>query len=1127
MSYAELQVTSNYRFLEGGSHPDELVETAAALGHAAVAITDRNTLAGVVRAHQAAKRAGIRLVVGCRLDFTDRPSLLCYPTDRAAYARLSQLLTLGKRRAPKGECRLFAADLAAYAEGQILAILPPDRPDPDFAERVARDAAEFTGHYYLAAQHLYRGDDAARLAWLDRLARRHGVRLLATNDVLYHAPERRVLQDVLACIRLKCTIDAAGLRLLAHAERHVKSTAEMSRLFRKFPEALEASSEVSERCRFSLEELRYEYPDETHQGRSAQEELALRVEAGLTGRYGDTPPPKVTAQVAHELALISELKYAPYFLTVHDIVSFARSQKILCQGRGSAANSVVCYVLGITSVDPVKGELLFERFISAARNEPPDIDVDFAHERREEVIQHIYRTYGRERTGIAATVICYRMRSAIREVGKVMGLSVDAVAAISGLIWGWGSDALPEERVREAGLDPADPRLARTLALARELVGFPRHLSQHVGGFVITRGLLADLVPICNAAMPERTNIEWDKDDLDALGILKIDVLGLGMLTCIDKGLALLEQHYGVRLDLATVPPEVPEVYDMLCEADTIGVFQIESRAQMTMLPRLRPRAFYDLVIEVAIVRPGPIQGDMVHPYLRRRQGKEQPDYPSKALEQVLSKTLGVPLFQEQAMKIAIVAAGFTPAEADELRRAMATFKRVDRIRFFRDRLIEGMVGNAYERDFAERCFKQIEGFGTYGFPESHAASFALLVYVSAWLKWRHPDVFAAALLNSQPMGFYAPAQIVRDAAAHGVEIRPVDVNHSDWDCTLEEGDDNATPPKPVIPAFSPVIPAKAGIHVPPSAPTVCERGAGGTTWIPAFAGMTREGAGMTREGAGMTREGGTAEKGAVPRKALRLGLRLVKGLGEKEALRLVEQRGAFYRTPQDLARRGGLDRAALENLARADAFRSMGLDRRAALWAVKALGEAPLPLFAALDGPLAAEPAVTLPQMPPGEHVAEDYGSTGLSLKRHPVAFLRDGLKVRGILPCAALAKIRDGRRVEVAGLVLVRQRPGTASGVIFMTLEDETSIANIVVWPALFERFRPVVMAGGLIAARGVVQKEGIVIHVIADRLIDLTAELTHLDTPFPVPHARADEVRHPGHDQRPLKARSRDFH
>jgi len=1069
--YVELTVTSNFSFLEGASHPGELARQAARLGHKAVAITDRNTLGGVVRAWSEANEvaaelkaagedAGFRSIIGCRLDFRDRPSLVCLPTDKEAYHRLSRLLTIGKRRAPKGECWLDAADLGAHAEGQILILLPPDEADPEFETWARKDGQAFAGSCYLAGQHRYRGDDAQRLAWLAALAERAGTPLVATNDVLYHAPERRVLQDVLACVRLKCTIDQAGRRLEAHAERHLKPAQEMARLFRHYPDALARTIEIADRCRFDMGSLKYEYPDEEGlDGRTVAEELVHRVEEGIRFRYPDGVPGKVREQIDKELLLVADLKYEPYFLTVHDIVRYARSldPPILCQGRGSAANSALCYCLRITEIDPVSGNCLFERFLSQERREPPDIDVDFEHERREEVIQHIYAHYGRHRAGLAATVICYRMRAALRDVGKVMGLSADAVAALNGTIWGWSNQGLPEDRVRELGLDQDDPRLAMTLMLAQELTGFPRHLSQHVGGFVITKGPLGDLVPISNAAMVDRTVVEWDKDDLDALRILKIDVLALGMLTCLRKGFDLIRDHFGDAWTIATVPQEVPGVYQMIQRADTIGVFQIESRAQMSMLPRLKPVNFYDLVIEVAIVRPGPIQGDMVHPYLRRRDGKEpEPAYPcNEELKPVLSKTLGVPLFQEQAMRIAMVAGEFTGSEADKLRRSMATFRKNGDVDKFKDRLVGRMIERGYDQDFAERCFKQIEGFGDYGFPESHSASFAKLAYVSSWLKWRHPDVFACALLNSQPMGFYAPAQIVRDAREHQVEVRAVDVNHSDWDCTLEAG-------------------------------------------------------------------------GAC--KPLRLGLRLIKGMAEVEARKLMAARAnGPYRTPEELVRRARLNAHSLECLARADAFRSMGLDRRAALWALKGIETERLPLFAALDGPVAVEAPVVLPAMKPGEHVVADYSALSLSLKRHPVAFLRDRLVARGIVPTAALAQTRDGRRLTVAGLVLVRQRPGTAKGTIFLTIEDETGVANIIVWHDQFEQYRRIVMGGSLVAIQGRLQREGIVMHVVAEHLIDLSAELSQLDQDIrlDVPHARADEVLRPGEDQRELKVRSRDFH
>ena len=1086
-AYAELQVTSNFSFLRGASHPDELVLEAARLGHSAIALTDRNSLAGIVRAHRAAKEAGLRLVVGCRVDLVDGASFLVFPQDRAAYGRLARLLTLGRRRAVKGECRLDYADLAAQGEGQILVLLPPEGADRAslfaHAERARRMAADFRGRAYLAAQYLYRGDDRRRLARLAALAARSGLPLAATNDVLYHRPERRPLQDVLTCIREGCTIAEAGFRLAANAERHLKPADEMARLFRGHEEAVARSLEIVGRCRFNLDELRYEYPEEVvPAGRTAQQYLAELVWRGAEERFADGPAPsltlprargregwgpapgggegdsilpKVRGLIAHELKLIEKLGYARYFLTVHDLVRFARGRGILCQGRGSAANSAVCYCLGITAVDPARIDVLFERFISAARNEPPDIDVDFEHERREEVIQYIYRKYGRERAGLAATVICYRSRSAIREVGKALGLSGDVVAALAHIVWGWSSDPLADAQVREAGLDPTDPNLRRALDLAAELTGFPRHLSQHVGGFVITRGPLCELVPIENAAMPERTVIEWDKDDLDALGILKIDVLALGMLTCISKAFSLIREHLGRALDLATIPAEAPEVYDMLSRADSLGVFQVESRAQMTMLPRLRPREFYDLVIEVAIVRPGPIQGDMVHPYLRRRSGREPVSYPSEELRQVLGKTLGVPLFQEQAMKIAIVGAGFAPEEADQLRRAMATFKRNGDIHLFRDKFVAGMTARGYGRDFAERCFGQIEGFGTYGFPESHAASFALLVYVSAWIKCFYPEVFACALLNSQPMGFYAPAQIVRDAREHGVELRPVDVNCSEWDCTLE------------APHLTPTLSAPRG-----------------------------------GEGAGF---------------ALRLGFRQVKGLALADAERLVAARGKGYADPRELWRRSGLGSAALESLAEADAFRSMGLDRRHSLWALKGLDPELLPLFAGMGTKKAPHPpadegvrgagdddlsAALLPEMTLGEHVVEDYASLGLSLKRHPLAFLRAELAREGRVTAADLARLPKESRVGVAGLVLIRQRPGSANGVVFVTIEDETGVANLIVWPQTLERFRRAVLGASLLACSGRLQREEGVIHVVAERLEDLSRRLNTLRHHAPQP-------------------------
>ena len=1087
-AYAELDVMTNFSFLRGASHADELAVTAKALGLAAIGIADRNSLAGMVRAHVAAKRVGIRLVVGARLVLADGRALLCFPTDRAAYGRLSRLLTSGKLRAGKGQCLLYLDDVIRFGQGQVLILLPPPvalppsaLADAGFAELADCLAAALPGQCYVGAHQLYRGDDARRLAALAQFAAARGLPLVAANAVHAHAPERRPLQDVLTCIREGCTLDQAGLRLFANAERHLKSPAEMARLFAAWPDALRRGLEIVQRCRFSLDELAYDYPDELGEdGRDPQAELVHRTWIGARERYGPEIPERVRRQLEHELRLIAELGYAPYFLTVFDIVRFARGRGILCQGRGSAANSAVCYCLGVTAVDPARADLLFERFVSAERGEPPDIDVDFEHERREEVIQYIYEKYGRDRASLTATVICYRSKSAIREVGKALGLSLDMVAALSKALWGWGrGEGLDEARVRQAGLDPEEPTVAAAIELATELIGFPRHLSQHVGGFVISRGPLTELVPVENAAMAGRNVIEWDKDDLDALGMLKVDVLALGMLTCIRKAFDLLARHHGRRLDLATVPAEDPAVYDMLCRADSVGVFQVESRAQMAMLPRLKPRDFYDLVIEVAIVRPGPIQGDMVHPYLRRRTGAEPVEFPSEALAEVLGKTLGVPLFQEQAMRIAIVAAGFTPAEADRLRRAMATFRHMGTIHSFRAKLVEGMVARGYERDFAERCFRQIEGFGEYGFPESHAASFALLVYVSAWLKCHYPDVFAAAILNSQPMGFYAPAQLVRDARQHGVEVRPVDVNASDWDCTLES------------------LPA-AG------------------------------------------RAGPVAT-------AVRLGLRQIKGFQEADGRALMAARAdpqsaaapAGFATLRELWRLSGLSRAALEKLAEADACRSLGLDRRAALWAVGGLAEiTDMPLFAFAEGhrpaganapaELIREVEVRLPEMRLGEHVVADYAALRLSLKAHPCALIRNDLAARGITPCARLPHLGDGQRVTVAGLVLVRQRPGTAKGVIFATLEDEHGIANCVIWQDVFERHRRIVLTSRLLAVEGRVQRQGQVIHVVADRLIDLTDRLGLLHQADPVPARRQAPALASGAPRaQQVMPRGRNFH
>ena len=1022
-AYAELQVTSNFSFLRGASHPEEMAERASELGYRALALTDRNTLAGVVRGYEAARRAGLHFIPGARLDLDDGPSLLCLPTTRRGYGALARLITTGRRRAPKGECMLTREDgaTAADQDGHIFIAVPPGSPGPDFAARLAWYRDHLGAPLYLAATHYHRGDDDRRLARLARLAESHGVPLVATGDIHQHDPARRRLHDVLTCIREHCSIDNAGWRLAANAERHLKPPAELARLFRDHPQALANTVEIAERCRFSLGELRYEYPDEVSgDGRTPQETLETLTWAGAAERYPGGIPPKVRATIEHELALIGQLEYEPYFLTVEDIVRKARELGILCQGRGSAANSAVCFCLGITSVDPDRIDLLFERFISAERDEVPDIDVDFEHERREEVIQYIYRKYGRDRAGLTATVISYRVKSAVRDVGKAMGLSEDVIGRLLSVV-SWWSKPVGEDRAREEGFDPEDRRLALTLELARELYGFPRHLSQHTGGFVISRGPLCEIVPIENAAMEDRTVIEWNKDDLEALGLIKVDVLGLGMLSCIRRAFGLIEHHHGVTYTLENVPREDPAVYEMIQRADTVGVFQIESRAQMAMLPRLKPATFYDLVIEVAIVRPGPIQGDMVHPYLRRRQGREPVEYPSEELRQVLEKTLGVPLFQEQVMRIAIVAAGFTPAEADQLRRAMASFRNPGTIHSFQGKFIAGMTDRGYERDFAERCFRQIEGFGEYGFPESHAASFAHLAYVSSWLKCHYPAVFACALLNSQPMGFYAPAQIVRDARDHRVEVRPTDVNHSDWDCALE--------------------------------------GAGGGP------------------------------------DAMRLGLRRIRGLKEEDADRVTAGREDGYRSPQELWQRAGIPPSVLSRLARADAFTSMGLDRRQAAWAVRAMSEAgPLPLFDSTGGDQAVRPEPALPLMTPGEQVAADYRTTGLSLKHHPVALLRRRLDEKGIVPAHALEGLSDGDRAVVAGIVLTRQRPGKGI-VMFVTLEDETGTANLVVFPSVYERQRRETLTARLMVCHGKVQKVDGVIHVIADRVGSLNDWLDEL--------------------------------
>jgi error-prone DNA polymerase len=1106
--YAELGAITNFSFLEGASHPGEIMFQAKSLGLAAVGVADRNTLAGMVRALMGAEDFDIPLVVGCRLGFLDGTELIVFPRDRAAYGRLCRLLTLGKSEilddaptpaasphphlrlvqtvedeearsdhTPKGETRLTFDKAVAHGEGMIALALAPEVPDTAFEARLLAWRRAWPDTLYLAVAPLWRGDDRARLNRLAGMATRTGAALIATNAVMYHEANRRPMQDVLTCIREGTTIDKAGLRLQANGERYLKPAAEMVRLFRGYEGALARTMEVVEACTFSLRELSYQYPDEpVPLGWTAQAWLEHLVWKGAEDRWPIGVPETIKGTIRKELALIEELNYPNYFLTVHDIVAWARDEprKILCQGRGSAANSVVCYCLKITNVNPVDQDLLIERFISSERSEPPDIDVDFEHERREEVMQHVYERYGRDRAGIVATIIHYRPRSAIRDVGKALGLTDDVTARLADTVWGsWGSE-VKDDHVDQTGVSRDDVRMALALDLTTKLVEFPRHLSQHVGGYVLSQTPLVEIVPIGNAGMPDRTFIEWDKDDIDHLGLMKVDVLALGMLTAMKRAFRMIETTYGRPLpDTAAVPRDRRGVYTMLQDADSLGVFQVESRAQMSMLPRLRPEVFYDLVVQVAIVRPGPIQGNMVHPYLLRRMerrahealngkgsyrfempgSQEDPD----ELTNVLHKTLGIPLFQEQAMKIAMVAANFSGPEANGLRRAMATFRYNGQIGKFEEMMVGRMIERGYEPAFAQRCFNQIKGFGEYGFPESHACSFAHLVYVSAWVKRFYPDVFAACLLNSQPMGFYAPAQIVRDAREHGVEVRHPDVNASDWDATIE--------PRP-----------------------------------------------------------------RRRRRALRLGFRAIDGFKKDWALNIMAERKiAPFRDLEDLRLRADLPPSALDRLAEADAYGSLDLSRRQGMWAAK--GAAPAssaPLFAAmgLDEADGAPPAA-LPRLTDAEEVVGDYQTIRLSLKGHPVSFLRERLTKAGAVTAQAYRTVKDGRRVRVGGVVLVRQRPGSAKGVVFLTIEDETAVANLVVWPDVFERLRPVAMGARMVLAVGKIQRseEGVT-HLVVEDLIDWTPMLGHLSTdPTPGSGHAPTRGRHP-RDVRILPG-SRDFH
>ena len=1129
--FVELGLVSCFSFLRGASDAVELVTAARQLGYDAIGIADANSMAGVVRIHTEAKSLKLRPLIGCRIETVEGLSFLAYPRNRAAYGRLCRLISAGRMQTlsrawqDKGVCEISLPMLADHAVDVQLVLVPPAELDAQFdLTRHSRPHADNEGAglkivptpppsgdleailpylvqelpdlCHIAASYLYRGDDIARISRLDALAQQHGLAILATNDVHYHAPERRPLQDVMTAIRHKTTVARAGQLLQANAERHLKSPEEMIRLFHQWPHALMASRQVADNCEFSLDELRYEYPQEHYpEGRTPQQQLEVSTWEGAEGRYPSGVPESVRETLEKELALIAKMQLARYFLTIKEIVDFAREQRppILCQGRGSAANSAVCYCLGITAVDPAKHALLFDRFISEDRNEPPDIDVDFEHERREEVIQHIYQRYGRDRAGLCATVIHYRPRMAIREVGKAMGLSEDVTSALARTVWGSHGHEVAEHHAAEIGMDLNDPHLRRVLKLTEQMIGMPRHLSQHVGGFILTENPLTETVPIGNGAMPDRTFIEWDKDDIDALGILKVDVLALGMLTCIRKCLDLLGAHHGQHYTLATLPREDPETYAMLRKGDSLGVFQVESRAQMNMLPRLKPNKFYDLVIEVAIVRPGPIQGDMVHPYLRRRRGEEPvllpgpaPEHgPPDELSSILQRTLGVPIFQEQAMKIALDAAKFSGEEANRLRRAMATFRSRGNLEELQDMLVGRMVERGYDPDFAERCFNQIKGFGEYGFPESHAASFALLVYVSSWLKCHFPGAFACALLNSQPMGFYAPAQIVRDAREHGVTVLPVDVNHSLWDCTLE-AIGNAGP-----------------------------RGSDGA---------------------------GRQDRHI----ALRLGFRQLDGFPEHAAAALVAARehGGRYTAVEELRERARLIPAHVEKLASSDCFTSLDLPRRQALWDARSLVSAPdLPLFRHAGAQEEGAEAIRakLPVMPMSEEVVADYQTLRLSLKAHPLSFLRPRLAERGFLRCSELRERKTRSMVRLSGVVLIRQRPGSARGVCFITIEDESGVANLVVWPDMMERYRKVIMGARLMEVRGRVEYDDEVIHVIVQHLDDATPGLHALSEDLLQPAMdNADHVNRPmqgswrgqaaqrGHPRNVrIIPKSRDFH
>lgn len=1047
MKYTELQVTTNFSFLRGGSHPEEIINKAVELGYSEIAITDHNTLAGIIRAYSATKGKGIRIIPACRLNLLDGPSLLAYPTTKEAYGLLSGLLTLGNRRAEKGKCYLYKADVYSHAEGIKFVMVPPSSltpsfdVEPDFIAALNEYKRELGPDLYLGVIRSYQANDAKKIYCLAQLGDEYNIPLVALNDVHYHIPERRQLQDVLTCIREKCTIQNAGYRLYQNAERYLKSQEEMLRLFTHYTEAIENTQNLANACTFCLSELKYNYPKGlTSEGRTHQEELAYHAWKGAHKMFGETLPEKIKENLEFELAFIKRKDLAYYFLTVYDYVCEARRRDILCQGRGSAANSTVCYCLGITSVNPTKHRLLFSRFMSDARDEPPDIDVDFEHGRREEIIQYLYEKYGRDHAAIVATVTQVHYKGAVRDVAKVMGMSQDAIDTLASCGWEFTEEWLKGEAVSSSGFSAKDPHLLKVLELTNQYIGFPRQLGQHTGGFLLTEGKVSGLCPVINARMENRTNIEWNKDDIEEMGFLKVDVLALGMLTCLRICFDLAKEHYGLDLTLANIPEDDPAVYDMICHADSIGLFQIESRAQMSMSPRMKPRCFYDLVMQIAMVRPGPIQGGAVNPLLRRRDGLEPVEYPSKELEEILKRTMGVVLFQEQAMEVAIVAGGFTPAEADQLRRSMASFKADGRVGEFEEKLVKGMLAKGYTEEYSRAIFKQLKGFSGYGFPESHSASFALLAYVSAWIKYYYPDIFAAALLNSQPMGFYQPAQIIGDAMNHGVTVKTVDINYSSWDNTLE---------------------AKNGKYC-----------------------------------------------------VVRMGFRQIKGLKEDDMQLLIAFRGSRVKTKATRAKTpgevmamlydAGVSLASLEKLADADAFRSVGLDRRKALWEVAALSDHVTGLFSGIAADTSYEKDIQLQEMTLGQHVIEDYRTLGLSLKKHPISFIRSKMNTLNITCNKDLVNCYDGQSVNVAGLVLVRQRPGTASGICFITIEDETSSANLVVFQKLFTKFRKEIVHSRLLMVEGKVQKEGEVIHVIASKCYDITGLLGSLHNP----EARASE-------------------